>query len=336
MLSNDVLKKIFFISERVIAFDDMGDVFQHILKTAMNITKASAATMRIFDVDSGLLKIVSSRAISNAFLSQPPLKYGEGILGNVIKQGQYFATSDVTKVNHCVYKELADLEGIKALLSVPLRTQEASIGCITVYRKEEVSFKSSDRLLLEIFAAQAVEAIEKTKLVEELKKQATMDSLTHIYNRAFLEKRIEEEISRAKRHTHILTLIFIDIDGFKNFNDKHGHLLGDKLLADFASLLKKNCRKNDIFGRYGGEEFIIATPEIDKKTAYALTVKLKGLVNSHKFLGKEGGVAGISFSAGIASKPQDGDNLKDLLHRADEAMYRAKKKGKNRVELWSE
>ncbi|MFQ5900780.1 MAG: diguanylate cyclase [Thermodesulfobacteriota bacterium] len=332
-LEEDILRRIFFISEKVIVFDGIEDVFQHVLNTAVQLTKAEAATIRIFDIDTGMIKIVGGSGLSNGFLSQQPLKFGEGIVGKVIKEGTPFSTSDVKKVDYYVHKELAELEGVRALLCVPLRAKDATTGCITVYRKTKEGFTDVDVLLLNIFATQAVEAIEKTKLIEALKIQATIDALTNIYNRGSLMKRLEEEIERAGRHGNAFSILFIDIDEFKGFNDRHGHLLGDKLLADFAGLLKQNCRKNDIVGRYGGEEFVIATPEIDKEGAYALAMKLKNVINAHKFLGSEGDVTGISFSAGIASIPQDGDVLGDLLQRADDAMYRAKRNGKNRVEM---
>lgn len=332
-IDEEALKKIFFISERVIVFDGIEDVFQHILKTTVQLTRAEAATIRIFDIKTGTLKIVGSVALSDKFLSQPPLNFGEGVEGRIVKDGKPFSTVDIAKIDDSTHKELIKSEGMHALLCIPLKTKEAVIGCITVYRKTKEVFTDTDLLLLNIFAAQAVEAIEKTRLIEDLKVQATVDSLTGIFNRSFLIKRLEEEIKRTERHGHKLSLVFIDIDGFKNFNDSHGHLLGDKLLADFANILKLNCRKNDIIGRYGGEEFVIGTPEIDKKGAYAVAVKLKNMVSSHKFLGSEGEITNITFSAGIASKTKKGETLEDILHLADGAMYRAKKNGKNRVEM---
>lgn len=331
---NDLLRKIHFIMERVIVFDGIDEVLEHIVKSAVSLARAEAATLRVFNVATGKLEIKAGFGLSNRFLNQPPLRLGEGIVGRVVLNGESFKTTDVSVEASCVYKELAELEGIKALLSVPLKTSSKTIGCLTAYRKTDEAYTDTDLLLLNIFAAQSVEAVEKTKLLEDLKNQASFDQLTNIYNKLFLIKRLEEEIKRASRHNLILSVIFIDIDDFKGFNDTHGHLLGDKLLADFVSLLKTLLRKNDIIGRYGGEEFIIATPETDKRKALTLTNKLLNAVNHFKFLGRKGNVTGISFSAGIASFPEDGKTVLEILNRADQAMYMAKRGRKNKAKIW--
>lgn len=331
---DNLLRKIHFIMERVIVFDGIDEVLEHVVKTAVSLARAEAATLRVFNIVTGKLEIKSGFGLSKRFLTQPPLNLGEGIVGKVVLHGKPFMTTNVSKERHCVYKELAELEGIKALLSVPLKTSSKTIGCITVYRKTDEAYADTDLLLLNIFAAQAVEAVEKTKLLEDLKNQATFDQLTNVYNKTSLIRRLEEEIKRASRHNHPLSILFVDIDDFKEFNDTHGHLLGDKLLADFVSLQKALLRKNDIIGRYGGEEFIIATPENDKKKTLALANKLLDAVNHHGFLGKKKDAVGISFSAGISSFPEDGKTALEIINKADQALYRAKREGKNRIKVW--
>lgn len=333
--SSDILNKIHYVMERVIVFDGIDEVLQHIVRTAVSLTRSEAATLRVFDIDTGHIGIKAGFGLSNGFLKQPTLKLGEGIVGKVVQSGEMFMTADVTKDPSCVHKELAELEGIKSVLSMPLKTREATVGCLTVYRKTAEPFTETEVLLLSIFAAQSVEAMEKTHHIEELRRQASFDYLTKIYNRSFLIKRLEEEFQRASRHNLTFTTIFVDIDNFKAFNDTYGHLLGDKLLVDFSNILRQSLRKNDIFGRYGGEEFIIVTPETDKKGGLALAEKLLDAVHEHRFMGSKGEIAGISFSAGVASFPDDGKTLEDIIEKADVAMYMAKKEGKNRINIWS-
>ncbi|MBI3592566.1 MAG: sensor domain-containing diguanylate cyclase [Nitrospirae bacterium] len=332
--SDDILDKIFFITERVVVFDGIDDVFEHIVKTSAMLTRAEAATIRIFDMNRGDLRIVKGFGVSSGFLSQPPVKLGEGITGRVVLEGKPFLTNNVTKVSHCVHKELARLEEIKALMSIPLKTRENTIGCITVYRKKEESFTEHDLLLLSIFATQVTEAVEKTQLLEEMKKQAMFDPLTGLYNKAALLKELDSGIKLALRHGYDMSIMFIDIDDFKKFNDTHGHLLGDKLLSDFSKIMKKNCRKTDIVGRFGGEEFVIITPHTTKKGVLALAGKLKKSIRAHKFVGQNKEVC-ITFSAGVSAFNEDGLDATELLKKADDAMYRSKKAGKNRITLWS-
>ncbi len=330
---DDVLNRIFFITERVIVFDGVDDIFEHIVKTSVMLTRAEAATIRIFDIHKGNLRIVKGFGVSSGFLSQPPIRLGEGVTGRVVLEGRPFMTGNITKIPDCVNKELARLEGIRAVMSVPLKTKSNSIGCITVYRKTTEPFTEHDLLLLSIFAAQTTEAVEKTRLLEELKKQSMVDPLTGVYNKNTLLKDLELKTRLALRHNYKTSITFIDIDHFKKFNDNNGHLLGDKLLSDFAGLLKLHCRRTDVVGRFGGEEFVIISPHTDKRGALTLAGKLRELVNCHKFVGRSKD-AHITFSAGISTFPEDGADAAAVLKNADEAMYKSKKAGRDRVTLW--
>jgi diguanylate cyclase (GGDEF)-like protein len=334
-MDRDILDRIFFITEKVLVFDGLHDVFEHIVKIAIMLTNADAATIRAFDIESGNLVIVEGYGLSNEFLAQPPIKIGEGITGMVVLDAKPFSTDDVTKVPHCIHKELAQIEGIKAVMSVPMKTGEGAIGCLTIYRKKSEAFTEQDMLLLSIFAGQSTEVIEKARGIEELKRQAIFDSLTKVLNKNALLTELDLKVSLADRHSYDLSIIFIDIDDFKKFNDTHGHLLGDKLLVDFAKLLRQHCRKTDIIGRFGGEEFIIIAPHTDKDSALIITNKLLDIASGHKFLGSSGDIH-VTFSAGIASFPNDAQETLELLSRADKAMYASKMAGKNCATVWTE
>lgn len=225
-VTEEILGRIFFITEKIIVFEGLDDVFEHILRTSVMLTRAEAATIRIFDINTGKLKIVTGFGVSSGFILQPPIRLGEGITGRVVVEGKPFLTDDVMKVSHCVHKELARLEGIKAMMSVPLKTREDIIGCITVYRKKAESFAEHDLLLLSIFASEVVEAIEKTRLIEELKKQATFDLLTEVYNKNTLIRELDSKMRLSLRHGYDTSVLFIDIDNFKNFNDTMDIFLG--------------------------------------------------------------------------------------------------------------
>lgn len=332
-MEDDVLSKIYYCMERLIVFDCIEDVLQHLVKTAATLTAADAATIRLFNIQTGKLDIKAGTGLSKDFLAQPPLKLGEGIIGKVVQECREFASTDVAREIDCTQKDLAQMEGINSILSVPLKSKETALGALTVYRKSLRPFTDSELLLMCIFAAQAVEAVEKTNQLESLKKQAIFDQLTDIYNRHYVVKRMEEEIKRANRFNHPITVTFIDLDDFKKFNDSHGHLLGDKLLKDFTQLIRRELRKNDLLGRYGGEEFLLVTPETDKKGAQAIADKLLELTKKQPFLGRNGHISGVSFSAGISSYPEDGTTPGEIIDVADKAMYEAKKSGKKSVVL---
>lgn len=334
-MNNDILRKIYYCMERVVVFEGIDDVLGHIVKTAASLTLADAASMRLFDLESGLLELKAGVGLSQTFLTQDPLVLGEGIVGKVVMNGKAYRSSNVREDPDCCNKDLAAQEGINALLSVPLKNREKAIGSLSVYRRSHQEFSDAELLLMSIFAAQAVEAVEKTEQLENLKRQATYDFLTGIYNRSFLLSRIDEELKRAQRHNLNLSITFIDLDDFKKFNDSHGHLLGDKLLKDISAIIREDLRQNDFIGRVGGEEFIIVTPETDKTGAMTISRKLLDRVRHKEFMGKKGIVSGVSFSAGISSYPEDGQVAEDLIRIADEIMYQVKAQGKDGVKAAS-
>lgn len=336
MLSEDkILNRIFMISERMIVFDGLEDVFEHIVKTAVALTQAEAATIRVFDIEKGTLDIVYGYGVTEGFLSQPPIRVGEGITGHVVLNRKAFSSTDIQNEPLCKHSELAELEGIKSMICVPMNTKESSIGCITVYRKDRDGFSDHELMLLSIFSAEAVQAVEKARLIKELKEQATQDPSTGLWNKKAFCQKLVVEIDRCKRHGQELSLMFIDLDGFKEFNDTHGHLMGDKLLHDFTQILRSHCRKIDILGRFGGDEFVIIAPQTNGEGALHLSEKLRKYTENHDFFtGDINQPAKLSCSIGIATLESDCDD-KMLLERADSALYSSKRNGRNQVHIYT-
>lgn len=332
--SDDILEKMFFISQQLVDGTDMDDMLDYMIKTALHITNADAVIIRNFDIESGKLKIIKAYGLSEKYLSQSSIRLGEGIIGRVVTDGKAFIHDDITQIINCHNKEITCRENIRSVVSVPLKGKETSTGCISVIRKKVAPFSRQEILLLKIFGLQACEAIKIVNLVDALQKQAMYDCLTHIYNKNALNIIFEKNLSLAKRNSTGMSIIFIDIDNFKKFNDTHGHLLGDKLLFDFTQILKKNCRKSDSIGRFGGEEFIILAPETDKEEAVFIANKLRKIIEERLFIGKNDSENLITFSAGVSSFPEDGDLMFDLLKKADKAMYQSKVAGRNRVTPW--
>lgn len=337
MTTNDMtLDRIFMITERMIVFDGLDDVFEHIVKTAVALSHAEAATIRVFDIETGMLNIVKGYGVTEGFLSQPPIRVGEGITGTVVQTGRPFTTTDVTKEILGKNTELAELEGIRSLICAPMKTKDSSIGCITVYRKTKEPFDNHDLLLLSIFSSEAVQAVEKARMINELKKQATFDPLTGLLNKRALLEKLQVEIERTRRTQQEMAVMFIDLDGFKKFNDTHGHLMGDKLIHDFTHILRKHCRKMDIIGRFGGDEFVIIAPQTNGLGAKSLAEKLRQEVAIHHFLSSDvNQTFSTTCSIGIAMKlPNEDISMEDLLSRSDQALYASKRNGRNCVTLY--
>jgi diguanylate cyclase (GGDEF)-like protein len=331
-----VLDRVFLVSEKLIILDGIDEVFEHIIKTIIILTSAEAATMRIFNMEKGTLEMVKGYGLSGGFFKQPSVRIGEGVIGRAVFDGTPYSIADVSRDAQCVKKELAGLENIRAIICVPLKVKDSNIGCLTVYKRNPGAFTGNDLLSLDIIAAQAAAAIEKSQIISELQKQACYDHLTGTYNKNAILKHGEAQLDLSRRHKQSTSLIFLDIDHFKAFNDTYGHLLGDKLLGDFAKVLKKCCRKSDMLGRFGGEEFLIIASQTPKEDAYALGIKLKGAVNKYKFLGSGSSRVRVTFSAGIASFPEDGSDINELLKKADQAMYKGKSEGRDMITLFQD
>ncbi|MCB2183567.1 MAG: sensor domain-containing diguanylate cyclase [Desulfobulbaceae bacterium] len=333
-MKNDILQNIYYCMERVIIFDGLEDVLSHIVKTACSLTRSDACTMRLFNMETGKLDIRAGVGVSKQFQQRPPLSLGEGLIGKVVRDGEFFRTNNLAGETGSCITDSAELEGINSMLSVPLKEAEDAIGSLTLYRRSSEAFSDHEILLVTIFASQAIEAVIKTRALEALKRQAILDSVTEIHNRHFFCQCFEEELKRSIRYSHPFSLIFIDLDNFKQFNDTHGHLLGDKLLKDFAGSVREQLRENDIFCRYGGEEFVIILPETAKKGGVRLAEKLLDTVKTRHFLGRDDSLQKITFSAGVASFPEDGQIQEELVHKADLAMYEAKRLGKATIKAF--
>lgn len=160
----------------------------------------------------------------------------------------------------------------------------------------------------------------------ELEKMASIDKLTDIYNRRMIDQFLQVEIEIASRHNEELSLMIIDIDHFKQVNDNYGHLVGDMVLSQLSKIISDNLRNSDIFGRYGGEEFLIICPKTNKDNAFILAEKLRIIVNDFTF----DEVGHKTVSIGISDFQKD-DTIESLFKKADEALYEAKNGGRNRV-----
>lgn len=177
---------------------------------------------------------------------------------------------------------------------------------------------------------------EKVRLLEQAKEQlrtlAVTDGLTNVYNYRYFREYLGQEFRRAERHKLVVSLVMMDIDFFKNYNDTHGHLAGDEVLRQVAQLMKKNTRSIDVVARYGGEEFVLVLPETNKNAAKIVAEKVRMLIETHAFPHKPKQANGhLTVSVGVATFPDDAKTSDGLIQCADQRLYRAKAEGRNRV-----
>lgn len=243
-----------------------------------------------------------------------------------------------------VYQDFAQ---IGAKVVIPIFYKERLRGIITLGDKGSgTMYAQQDLDILNTLADEAAVAIENAYLYEE----AITDGLTRVYHHKYFILRLKEELSRSRRYKHPLSLIMLDVDHFKSFNDKYGHLAGDEVLKSVADLIKKNTRESDVVARYGGEEFAILLPEtplegakmaggrliskLSQTGALEVAEQIRKNVELHEcvFLDKTLQITASLGVTAIDGLEQDVD-IPEFISRADKALYKAKELGRNRIEI---
>jgi diguanylate cyclase (GGDEF)-like protein len=196
-------------------------------------------------------------------------------------------------------------------------------------------FSKRDLDLLQSFACYASIALERGnyyRMTEELKKISVTDALTGLLNRRYFQERLFEEVERSKRQCKPFTIFIIDIDDFKAFNDRYGHLAGDEALKRVANAIKDAVRSIDVVSRLGGEEFCAILPFTTKSDAYVIAERIRRDVAEIRFMGENiPSDQWLTISLGVAEFPTDANTIDELIDKADKAMYQAKARGKNRI-----
>lgn len=217
---------------------------------------------------------------------------------------------------------------VESFIAIPLLSEKRMVGMLVV---ENIAKADVERLV--ILAIQFALEIKKVLLYEMVERLAITDSLTGLYVRRHFSERLEEELRRSKRYGFMFAFLMLDIDDFKRCNDTYGHLVGDVVLKDIARIIKDNVREIDIAGRYGGEEMALVLPETTRDSARVVADRLRRRIAEYVFKAYDEKLK-ISVSCGISIFPDDADDAKALVDKADEALYIAKKSGKNVVCEW--
>jgi diguanylate cyclase (GGDEF)-like protein len=251
----------------------------------------------------------------------------------VMERDEEFVAADLradTRVQH---------PSIGAVLAFPLRGRGRRVGALvgldrlasTREPRLPAPMLRAVRLLLEPAAV----ALDNALLLKRAEALSVTDDLTQLYNSRYLNQVLRRETKRASRSGRPLSLLFIDLDGFKAVNDTHGHLFGSRALVEAAAVIRGSARETDVVSRFGGDEFAIVLPDTGGEGAFAVGARVRERIAAHRFLAGDGLDVRLTASVGVATLPDAAASTDELMHAADKAMYQVKASGKNGIQAAS-
>jgi len=254
------------------------------------------------------------------------------LVGWVLAERKYFSHQALgdRDIKTPVFSAKLDPPGLQSLLCYPLRLGEDLFGTLVFLSRQPGAFSDYESQVAGLIADLAAVAISNAQLYQKTEKLAITDGLTGLYNHRRFQERLSEELARSERSPSPLALLLIDLDHFKQVNDRYGHPVGDVVLRGVARLLKESIRKVDLAARYGGEEFVVLLVDTELRGAHRLAERIRETAARLVFRA-DGREFGISLSLGLAAYPQDARRKEDLIERADQALYYAKQGGRNRT-----
>jgi len=226
---------------------------------------------------------------------------------------------------------LPDLEGFESLALVPLIADDSPLGLAISASRTSGEFMADRRSTILLFAGQVAQALENTRLVEEIKALGEIDSLSGLFNRRRALEQLEMEILRAQRYEGKFAVLIADIDNFKFFNDTYGHPLGDEIIRRVAEVLCRKSRGSDFIARFGGDEFMLILPEAYRADAKTVADHMRAALSSLPYIAPDGARIPLRMSFGASSYPEDGQDAAALIAVADANLYEAKRWGGDTV-----
>jgi diguanylate cyclase (GGDEF)-like protein len=262
------------------------------------------------------------------------LKIGEGVAGWVAESGKPAIVNDVARdPRFSARVDTRTQFETRSILCAPLVSRGRTIGVLEIINKKGGPFTRQDLQLVLTLVEPCAIAIENAILFQRTEQLTITDDLTRLFNSRYLNLYLGREIKRCKRHGIPLSVIFLDLDGFKGINDQYGHLAGSGTLTEVGKILAEGVRESDILARYGGDEFVVVLPETPASGALVIAERLRRAIEEHRFLAPQGIAARISASFGISTYPDHALSPEGLIQKADQAMYRVKEREKNGIEV---
>lgn len=322
------------IAVKITSVQSLRELLDEIMRRGMQLSGAQAACIAFYNEETRCFEERITEGLSDDFTGNMSFAIG-GVAEHAFTSGSFIISNDRPENAHKLSNQ-DQQEGIECFICIPLTSHASRLGVVSFYRKDRDFFLPDEIEILKTFAHLAAGAIENARLYEKTQNLAITDKLTGLRNRRMFDQRLAEEIAYAERQAKPLSLLMLDIDGFKHVNDVHGHVAGDKVLQALGHTLSGQLWKVDLAARYGGEEFAVILPQTDASAAANVAERIRRSIAETAIPLPDGHKIGVTVSVGIACFPECGETSESLVEHADQALYTAKKEGKNRVCLYRE
>ena len=327
------LAAVHVLPRRLARATEPARIHQAIVDACAAGVRARNASMALYDAERRSLSIAATRGYPSTLVRHLRIRPGDGIIGSVFRTGRALHVDDVRRLDGVTprlrYRTTA-------FISVPVNGSSHVLGVLNVSDPHGAEqFSRHDLRTLRTLASIARLALDRASAIAQADAAAhaaAVDPLTGLFNRRHFLIRLDEEVERAKRQGSPLTVMMLDVDNFKQLNDRHGHLMGDAVLRSVGDVLRRSIRLFDVCARQGGDEFAILMPGTGPASSRQIAERIReGVEDARPVGGSSSGDLRLSTSIGIATFIDD--TSEDLLDRADQALYAAKREGKNRIRI---
>ncbi len=316
---------------------NMEEILQIVLERLSELVPAKNWTVFLLDPKTKELRFELVVGVEKEALSHVRVKLGEGIAGTVAATGEPILVEDVEKDPRFSPKvDLVTGFVTRSIICLPLKIQGSVIGVVEVVNPEDPTlFHRHSMMTLLILADYLAIAIGNAVNYRKMADLALTDTVTGFYNTRFLHQYLEWLLEPLSPKVGEISLVFLDMDDFKQVVDAHGHLMGTKVLKEVAGVIASNLDEGDRLVHYGGDEFVILLPEQGKAQALEKVKAIRKALTQAVFLQEEGRGVKVTASFGVANYPQDAADKAALLRLADHSMFRSKEAGKDTITIAS-
>ena len=324
------LRSIYEVSTAIAGTLDTEELFRILPERVMKALGLNDFCVFLYHPESGNLVCRASAGMPSSVPPDFTIGRGEGVSWRVFESGEAVYIPDVRATPDFRYYN-GEKPEVRSFMSVPLLSKGKVVGILNVNHPEPNAFDGESLATIRVLATYLAIAVENAELFHFAKTLADKDSLTLLHNHGSFHTRLSIELERAVRYGRTLSLIMLDLDGFKEINDRHGHLIGDRILVLAAGVLCAHLRKSDVAARYGGDEFAVILPETDLAATCAIAGRIAAGISQVRLDTPEGEKISFTASIGYAACLPDSPVRGTILDVADRLMYESKRRGRGGI-----